>query len=141
MPSASLANFSFPFSFALPSCYSRNLLSNGLLASSMKGRTQVRVFFFFSNGLGMQVFFCPSERIADQKFAVKSFVTLYKNSTDIQGHTDTLEPNAKGSSVIPKRIFKKLKEGVRFATTTTATVFGNVASEIAGRYGIVGSLQ
>lgn len=73
-----------------------------------------------------------AERIADQKFAVKSLVTLYKNSVDIPGHTDTLQPNVKGSSVNPKRLFKKLKDGVRYATTTTATVFGNVASEIAG---------
>lgn len=84
----------------------------------------------------MGYFFFSPERIADQKFAVKSFVTLYKNSMDIPGHTDTL-PNAKGSSINPKRLFRKLKEGVRFATTTTATVFGNVASEIAGRYGTV----
>ena len=46
IPSTSLANFCFPFSYALPSCYSRNLLSNGLLASSMKGHTQVCIFFF-----------------------------------------------------------------------------------------------
>jgi len=56
---------------------------------------------------------------------------------DIPGHNDTLEASAKGSSVNPKQLFKKLKEGVRYATTTTATVFGNVASEIAGRYEIV----
>lgn len=31
------------------------------------------------------------------------------------------------------RLLKKLGQGVRLATTTTATVFGNVASEIAGR--------
>ena len=90
-------------------------------------------FFFFISGRQVDGGFSP-ERIADQKFAVRSFVTLYKNSMDIPGHTDTL-PNAKNSSVNPKRLFKKLKEGVRFATTTTATVFGNVASEIAGRYG------
>ena len=30
------------------------------------------------------------------------------------------------------RLLKKLGQGVRLATTTTATVFGNVASEIAG---------
>ena len=45
-PSTSLANFSFLFLFALPSCYLKNSLSNGLLASSMKGRMQVRSFFF-----------------------------------------------------------------------------------------------
>ncbi|KAF8161100.1 hypothetical protein B0H34DRAFT_839898 [Crassisporium funariophilum] len=74
-----------------------------------------------------------AERIADQKFAVKSLVALYRNSIDVPGRTDTLQTGgAKASMVNPKRIFKKLREGVRFATTTTATVFGNVASEIAG---------
>jgi hypothetical protein len=29
-------------------------------------------------------------------------------------------------------MFRKIKQHVRVATTTTATVFGNVASEIAG---------
>lgn len=35
--------------------------------------------------------------------------------------------------VNPKRLFRKFRHGIRSATTTTATVFGNVASEIAGR--------
>jgi hypothetical protein len=64
-------------------------------------------------------------------------VTLYSHSTDIPGRSDTLGAAhfAKGSTVDPMRLLKKLRQGVRFATTTTATVFGNVASEIAGRYG------
>lgn len=74
------------------------------------------------------------ERITDQKFAVHALVTLYTHSTNIPGQTNTLQAdNAKGSHVNPKHLFRKLRHGVRFATTTTATVFGNVASEIAGR--------
>ncbi|KAF8906527.1 hypothetical protein CPB84DRAFT_1675669, partial [Gymnopilus junonius] len=72
-----------------------------------------------------------ADRIADQKFAVKTLVTLYRHSTDIPGRIDTLG-HLKETSVNPRLLFKKLREGVRFATTTTATVFGNVASEIAG---------
>ncbi|PPQ67301.1 hypothetical protein CVT25_005885 [Psilocybe cyanescens] len=74
-----------------------------------------------------------SDRIADQKFAVKTLVTLYRNSSDIPGRSDTLgRGHTKDASVNPKRLFRKFREGVRFATTTTATAFGNVASEIAG---------
>ncbi|KAF8893315.1 Mechanosensitive ion channel-domain-containing protein [Infundibulicybe gibba] len=75
-----------------------------------------------------------AERIADQKFAVRSLVTLYKNSSDIPGRSDTMrsERAMKGMSVNPKRFFKRLRQGVRVAATTTTTAFGNVASEIAG---------
>lgn len=77
-----------------------------------------------------------SERIADQKFAVKALVTLYRHSSDVPGRTDTLDSGlgARGLSANPKRIFKRLRDGVRLAATTTTTAFGNVASEIAGRY-------
>ncbi|KAF9566758.1 hypothetical protein CPC08DRAFT_747250 [Agrocybe pediades] len=74
-----------------------------------------------------------ADRIADQKFAVKTLVTLYRNSTDIPGRSDTLRAtHDRNVSVNPMRLFRKFREGVRLATTTTATVFGNVASEIAG---------
>ena len=72
------------------------------------------------------------DRIADQKFAVKVLVTLYRNSSDIPGRSDTLSA-AQGSSVLaPKRLFRRALKGVRVAATTTTTAFGNVASEIAG---------
>ena len=75
-----------------------------------------------------------TERIADQKFAVKSLVNLYRNSKDLPGRSDDLHdgPLKKGS-VDAKRFFKKLRQGVRVAATTTTTALGNVASEIAGR--------
>ena len=75
------------------------------------------------------------ERIADQKFAVKSLVTLYRNSTDQPDRTDTLGDGhaAKAATADPKRLLKKFRAGMRYAATTTTTVLGNVASEIAGR--------
>ncbi|KAG5643162.1 hypothetical protein DXG03_001492 [Asterophora parasitica] len=71
-----------------------------------------------------------AERIADQKFAVKSLVTLYRQSKDIP-RPDTLHDAGK-QAINPKRFFKKFREGIRMAATTTTTALGNVASEIAG---------
>ncbi|KAH9485389.1 Mechanosensitive ion channel protein Msy2 [Psilocybe cubensis] len=74
-----------------------------------------------------------ADRIQEQKFAVRTLVTLYRNSSEIPGRSDTLgRGHTREVSVNPKRLFRKFREGVRFATTTTATAFGNVASEIAG---------
>jgi hypothetical protein len=75
------------------------------------------------------------ERIADQKFAVRTLVTLYLHSSDIPGRSDTLTGAAgpRGLATNPKRFFKKLGRGVRMAATSTTTALGNVASEIAGR--------
>ncbi|GLB37046.1 putative mechanosensitive ion channel [Lyophyllum shimeji] len=74
-----------------------------------------------------------AERIADQKFAVRSLVTLYRHSSDIPGRSDTLRDGpGKRASVNPKRFFKKFRQGIRMAATTTTTALGNVASEIAG---------
>ncbi|KAF9531655.1 Mechanosensitive ion channel-domain-containing protein [Crepidotus variabilis] len=75
-----------------------------------------------------------AERIADQKYAVKTLVSLYKYSVDTPGRSDTLGhgESTRSFAVQHKRIFRKIRQGVRLATTTTATVFGNVASEIAG---------
>jgi hypothetical protein len=86
-------------------------------------------------GLPAQLSSLP-DRIAEQKHAVKTLVSLYRNSSDIPGRSDTLLASnmTRGAvAVDPRRLFKKLREGVRMATTTTATVFGNVASEITGR--------
>jgi hypothetical protein len=69
-----------------------------------------------------------AERIADQKFAVKSLVTLYRNSSDIPGRADTLSAShVKNNSVDPRKFFKRALKGVRAAATTTTTAFGNVA--------------
>ncbi|KAI3618916.1 serine threonine protein kinase [Moniliophthora roreri] len=73
-----------------------------------------------------------AERIADQKFAVRSLVTLYRNSSDIPGRSDTLKADASDPVVKTRKFFKRALKGVRLAATTTTTALGNVASEIAG---------
>ncbi|KAL0072385.1 hypothetical protein AAF712_000148 [Marasmius tenuissimus] len=74
-----------------------------------------------------------AERIADQKFAVRSLVTLYRHSSDIPGRSDTLKGASEGTPAVKTRkFFKKALKGVRMAATTTTTALGNVASEIAG---------
>ncbi|KAI0793816.1 Mechanosensitive ion channel-domain-containing protein [Fomes fomentarius] len=77
-----------------------------------------------------------AERIMDQKFAMKVLVTLYTHSTDIPGRSDTLRDGPAGGKrktlINPQKLFKKALKGVRTAATTTTTVLGNVASEIAG---------
>ncbi|KAF5393511.1 hypothetical protein D9757_000597 [Collybiopsis confluens] len=74
-----------------------------------------------------------AERIADQKFAVRSLVILYRHSSDIPGRSDTLKTShVKNTSVNPRAMFKKALRGVRSAATTTTSAFGNVASEITG---------
>ncbi|KAK7057174.1 serine/threonine protein kinase [Favolaschia claudopus] len=71
-----------------------------------------------------------SERIADQKFAVKSIIVLYQHSKNV-GRTDALQSDAP-SIMNPKNFLKRALKGVRNAATTTTTAFGNVASEITG---------
>ncbi|KAF8499687.1 Mechanosensitive ion channel-domain-containing protein [Russula emetica] len=71
-----------------------------------------------------------AERIAEQKFAIKTLTTLYRHSADLpesRGH-----PHEKHPVINPKRLVRKAIRGVRFAATTTTTALGNVASEIAG---------
>jgi hypothetical protein len=73
-------------------------------------------------------------RISDQKFAVKVLVILYRNSSDIPERSDTLGDAqvSKTQELGASRIFEQALKGVRLAARTTTTVFGNVASEIAG---------
>ncbi len=68
---------------------------------------------------------------------MRVLVTLYQHSTDIPWRADTLrDGNAavhkRKSTFNPQRVFKKALKGVRSAATTTTTVLGTVASEIAG---------
>jgi hypothetical protein len=84
--------------------------------------------------LEVNLFFGGADRIAEQKFAVKVLVTLYRNSSDIPGRSDTLGP-AHGSrtpTLDARHFFKQALKGVQVAAKTTTTAFGNVASEIAG---------
>ncbi|KAF7967435.1 hypothetical protein HWV62_34337 [Athelia sp. TMB] len=77
-----------------------------------------------------------ADRIANQKFAVKVLVTLYRNSNDIPGRSDTLtaaHAHKNANSHDPRRFIRQALKGVKLAATTTTTAFGNVASEIAGQ--------
>ena len=75
------------------------------------------------------------DRITEQKKAMHILVTLYSNSSDIPGRTDTMvdKVDTKPKQPDPTRFFKRALKGVRNAATTTTTALGNVASEIAGR--------
>jgi hypothetical protein len=68
-----------------------------------------------------------AERIADQKFAVKSLVTLYRNSKNV-GRPDALRADSAKDALNPRQFFKRALKGVRNVATTTTTAFGNVAS-------------
>lgn len=72
-----------------------------------------------------------AERIADQKFAVKSLAILYQHSSDVP--TSDMAGSAAQGFVNPKRILKQLRAGVRMAATTTTIAIGTVASEMSGR--------
>lgn len=124
--------FPKPPSFAPLSCWLKSLPFSSSLGNSTNDPTLVcttqSAIFLTDRNLAL-------ERIALQKFAVKTLVTLYRYSVDIPGRSDTLgghNSTDKGFGVQQRRLFRKLRHGVRLATTTTATVFGNVASEIAG---------
>ena len=77
-----------------------------------------------------------AERIAHQKFAVNVITTLYRHSHNIMGRSDTLKDNTsgttKGVNADPRKVLKRALKGVKSAAKSTTTVFGNVASEIAG---------
>ncbi|KAJ7218050.1 Mechanosensitive ion channel-domain-containing protein [Mycena pura] len=72
-----------------------------------------------------------AERIRDQKFAVKSLVTLYMRSRNV-GRPDGLNVESAKDVSHPANFIRRALKGVRSAATTTTTAFGNVASEIAG---------
>lgn len=75
-----------------------------------------------------------AERVAAQKFAVRTLVTLYRHSTDIPWRSDTFKEEAGDGTHARKRgrFLKRALHGVKVAATTTTTALGNVASEIAG---------
>ncbi|EGG03241.1 uncharacterized protein MELLADRAFT_65659 [Melampsora larici-populina 98AG31] len=73
------------------------------------------------------------DRIREQKQAIRALVTLYMNSHDI-GRSDTLDRGylAGGRGADPARVLRKALKGVKQVAKSTTTVFGTVASEIAG---------
>ena len=74
-----------------------------------------------------------TERITDQKLAVRVLVVLYQHSSEVAGSDAPKNEETKTAAVDPRRFLKKALQGVKMAATTTTTAFGNVASEIAGR--------
>lgn len=74
-----------------------------------------------------------ADRIAENKFAVRSLVTLYLNSRDI-GRSDTLDGAAirDKEKLDPSKILKRGLKGAKKIVTGTSTALGTVASEIVG---------
>ncbi|KDQ51187.1 hypothetical protein JAAARDRAFT_73829 [Jaapia argillacea MUCL 33604] len=72
-----------------------------------------------------------AERIESLKQAMKILTRLYTYSKDIS-HIEALPDGPTKVESKPKVLFQKAMKGVRDAATTTTTVLGNVASEIAG---------
>ncbi|WWD17790.1 hypothetical protein CI109_102232 [Kwoniella shandongensis] len=76
------------------------------------------------------------DRLQEQKFNVKCLTTLYMNSHDIPGRTDTMTDASSGrtkGSQIPRMAIRKALRGLKEAAQTTTTALGNVASEMAGQ--------
>ncbi|KAK8866012.1 hypothetical protein IAR55_001163 [Kwoniella newhampshirensis] len=76
------------------------------------------------------------DRLQEQKFNVKCLTTLYMNSHDIPGRTDTMTDASSGKtkgSQIPRLAIRKALKGLKEAAQTTTTALGNVASEMAGQ--------
>ncbi|KAG0149381.1 hypothetical protein CROQUDRAFT_39862 [Cronartium quercuum f. sp. fusiforme G11] len=73
------------------------------------------------------------DRIAEQKQSIRTLVTLYMNSHDI-GRSDTLDRDymAGGKAADPAKFLRTALRGVKKVAKSTTTVFGTVASEIAG---------
>jgi small-conductance mechanosensitive channel len=74
-----------------------------------------------------------ADRIEHQRFAVRTIVALYRNSSDIPGCPNTFDAGqAKTPSVDPRQLLKHAKDSFRKAATTATTALGTVVSEIAG---------
>ena len=77
-----------------------------------------------------------ADRIQEQKFNVRCLTTLYINSHDIPGRTDTLRDDQSGKtgrSQMTIVAVRKALKGLREVAQTTTTALGNVASEMAGQ--------
>lgn len=64
------------------------------------------------------------DRLKEQKFNLKTLVTLYINSSDIPGRTDTMIDSASNktkASKLPKVAIRKALKGLRSAAQTTTT--------------------
>ncbi|WVF70531.1 hypothetical protein IAT40_005322 [Kwoniella sp. CBS 6097] len=76
------------------------------------------------------------DRLKEQKFNLKALTSLYTNSHDIPGRSDTLSDAASGktkASQVPRVAIRKALRGLKDVAQTTTTALGNVASEMAGQ--------
>ncbi|CAH7675285.1 Mechanosensitive ion channel-domain-containing protein [Phakopsora pachyrhizi] len=71
------------------------------------------------------------DRILKHKASIGFLVTLYRHSHDI-GRNDTLDRAYQNNPPPPVKIFKNALKGVKSVAQSTTSVFGTVASEIAG---------
>ena len=72
----------------------------------------------------------------EQKFNLKALTTLYVNSHDIPGRSDTLKDDASHKTragQVPQMAIRKALRGLKGVAQTTTTALGNVASEMAGQ--------
>jgi hypothetical protein len=74
-----------------------------------------------------------ADRIAENKFAIRSLVTLYLNSRDI-GRSDTMDGGFRDHKdrIDPTKLLKKGLKSARKVVQGTSTALGTVASEIVG---------
>jgi hypothetical protein len=92
----------------------------------------------FHHGSVLPVNPAMADRIEQQRFAVRTIVTLYRHSFDIPGCPDTLNAgHAKNLSVDPRQLLKHAKHSFRKAATTATTALGGMVSEIAGRLVVI----
>lgn len=97
------------------------------------------ISFSYVPGLSFTFFypcFFLKERIANQKYAVHALAILYKHSINIprRPHAANVDDTKGEFHADTNHLFRDIRLGIRSATTITATAFGNVASDIAGRW-------
>lgn len=74
------------------------------------------------------------DRIREQKLQTRGIVTLYINSHDIPGRSDTMtEADFKKTNKDPRRAVRNALRGFKTAAQATTTVIGNVATEMTGQ--------
>lgn len=65
---------------------------------------------------------------------MNALATLYRHSINIPRRPQAIVDDTKGEFYADSNhLFRDIRLGIRSATTITATAFGNVASDIAGR--------
>jgi hypothetical protein len=75
-----------------------------------------------------------TERVEDQKRAIRAITILYANSTDVPGRSDTDDSGSLRTIAgqLPVKIFKTALRGVQSAASFTTSSLGSVASQLSG---------